>query len=119
MKQRAPLRKVRMEGALDNLPLSPWETPFQRRVMHFAVASVLLNFLVAIFFKCLCGHLIAPGVLIIPVFSFLFAWFAFIASVTRPIIGRIFLMFAAIQATYVLWSDVLDVLYYGHNPIFR
>lgn len=86
--------------------------------MRFAWQSILAAFggLVFIpFFTCLCGHLNVPALSATVPTAFFAAWGA-ARSATRP--GRIFAWSIAAAAMLILLKNLLDVAWWGHNPLF-
>jgi hypothetical protein len=88
------------------LPPLAWQS-----VCSFVGAAVSVSM-----FTCTCGHL-AQMALIGTVTTAVFAWWGFVREL--PLLGRIFASVATVLASYLLVKNVLDILWFGHNPLLR
>jgi hypothetical protein len=87
-----------------------------RKERYFAVFSLFTTLVITSAFTCSCGHLPAVA-LPVTVFATVLAWIPFICKVQHGIVWRLFLMLVVILSSYSLVMNIVDVLWFGHNPL--
>lgn len=87
---------------------SPGRFPWQ---ITLSYAGIILSPL----FMCMCGHL-NTMVLGLTVPATILGWWG--ASGRVPLMWRLLGIGAAVVATMLLGKNLLDVLWFGHDPIF-
>ncbi len=80
-----------------------------------SLIAVVIAVLGTPFFMCICGHIDRLG-LSVTIPAGILAWWGFTRR--QSPVGRVFAMLVVVVATMVLIRNVLDVGWFGHNPIF-
>lgn len=66
---------------------------------------------------CACGHLDRSNLLVTGGLAGM-AWLPFLIPVRHGLVARIIIIASLILPTLVLGRNLLDILWFGHDPIF-